>query len=325
MIRNTPGSGKKPLSRWEIGMRISGVDAVIFSVSDLEACRRFWLDFGLSAVASPDGTARLMTTQGSVVELRGPQPSRLAPRLDGETGMAGAGAPDLVETIWGVGSAAALEAVGAELARDRAVSRDDDGTLHSIDDTGCRIGFRIARLRPADPAPSRVNAPGRAERINTAITFPPSVPVRRIGHVVLHVPDCDAAAAFYRHRLHFRLSDDFRGRGVFLRADGSNCHHNLFLIARDSVIRVNHVSFEVDDFHALMMGGIAMAQRGWQTRHGPGRHRIGSNYFWYFENPCGGAAEYYCDMDFLTDDWQPRIWEFHPAVAVAWEAELRPV
>ena len=33
---------------------------------------------------------------------------------------------------------------------------------------------------------------------------------------------------------------------------------------------------------------------------------MGSNLFWYFANPCGGATEYFADMDRMDDDWEPR-------------------
>ena len=41
---------------------------------------------------------------------------------------------------------------------------------------------------------------------------------------------------------------------------------------------------------------------------GPGRHPVSSAYFWYFVNPCGGAAEYDWDSDVADESWQPREW-----------------
>ena len=56
-----------------------------------------------------------------------------------------------------------------------------------------------------------------------------------------------------------------------------------------------------------------MEERVW-----PGRHIIGSNYFWYFKTPCGSASEYYADIDHLTDAWKAREWNFSPEVVYGW-------
>ena len=52
--------------------------------------------------------------------------------------------------------------------------------------------------------------------------------------------------------------------------------------------------------------GMAFARQGWSTEIGPGRHPISSAYFWYFRNPLGGAIEYFCDPDYVTERWKPR-------------------
>ncbi len=61
-----------------------------------------------------------------------------------------------------------------------------------------------------------------------------------------------------------------------------------------------------------------MMDQGWQTHLGPGRHPISSCYFWYFKNPCGGAAEYDFDSDVITDGWQPEDWESVPGSFAEW-------
>ena len=45
---------------------------------------------------------------------------------------------------------------------------------------------------------------------------------------------------------------------------------------------------------------------------GLGRHTIGSNVFWYVNDPCGTMMEFFTDMDDIPDDeaWTPRTdWE----------------
>ena len=69
---------------------------------------------------------------------------------------------------------------------------------------------------------------------------------------------------------------------------------------------LHHVAFEVRDVHEVFGGGMAFARQGWSTEIGPGRHPISSAYFWYFRNPLGGAIEYFCDPDYVTERWKPR-------------------
>ena len=59
-----------------------------------------------------------------------------------------------------------------------------------------------------------------------------------------------------------------------------------------------------------MMGGRRLTEKGWKTYVGPGRHVLGSNYFWYFKTPCGGAMELACDMDYVDDNWEAKEWEY---------------
>ena len=50
---------------------------------------------------------------------------------------------------------------------------------------------------------------------------------------------------------------------------------------------------------------------------GPGRHPISSCYFWYFKNPCGGAASHF-DSDVVDDNWEYREWESTPENFAEW-------
>ena len=77
--------------------------------------------------------------------------------------------------------------------------------------------------------------------------------------------------------------------------------------------------YAVRDFDDVCVGGEYLETKGWKSLTGPGRHIIGSNYFWYFHNPCGGMVEYYADMDYLTDEWVPREWEFSADTVAKWD------
>ena len=139
-----------------------------------------------------------------------------------------------------------------------------------------------------------------------------------LSHMVISVPNIEETKDFYVDRLGFKLTDSYPGRGYFLRAGASNEHHNLFLLKIGEDKGFHHIAFELGTIHELFGGGTHMMDQGWQTHLGPGRHPISSCYFWYFKNPCGGAAEYDFDSDVVSDDWQPEDWKSVPASFAEW-------
>ena len=59
-----------------------------------------------------------------------------------------------------------------------------------------------------------------------------------------------------------------------------------------------------------------LEKQGWEPATKPGRHIMGSNMFWYFTPPVGGRTEYFADMDRLTEDWEPPVWQENPGYAM---------
>jgi catechol 2,3-dioxygenase-like lactoylglutathione lyase family enzyme len=280
-------------------MSILGVESITYGVDDLAATTRFYEDFGLCLVAKDATGAAFDLPEGSRILLRAASdPALPAPFADG---------PGAREIIWGVDGAVSLDAIATDLGSDRAVTRDADGTLHTRDDVGIAIGFRIFERKTIAGEATVENAPGDVRRWNTLRRWYRRAQPKIIHHAVFGVPDVDAAVAFYVERLGFRISDISRGLGVFLRADGRNDHHNLFFL-KSSRLAWHHASFGVDNIDELMTGADTMQRRGWSSDLGLGRHRISSTIFYYIRNPAGGAAEYSADTDYLTDEWQPRLW-----------------
>jgi catechol 2,3-dioxygenase-like lactoylglutathione lyase family enzyme len=275
-------------------MKILGIDAIVYGVADMAKARTFFDDWGLAKATSNRQATTYETEAGNEVVLK--------PDRSNKNALPGAD-PDCAvrEVIWGVASKADLKAVARELGKDRAVRVDDDGTVHSVDDAGIGIGFRRARHRMPKVKGAPMNAAGRRERIDqVGKTYDRARPLR-IGHVVFAVPDIDAAEAFYADRLGFLVSDRYVGRGVFMRCAPEGDHHNIFFqTAADGRTEIAHLAFEVRDIHEVFGGGTFLNERGWKTAVGPGRHKVSSAYFWYFENPCGGEAEYFTDMDYVS-------------------------
>jgi catechol 2,3-dioxygenase-like lactoylglutathione lyase family enzyme len=217
------------------------------------------------------------------------------------------------ETIWGVRDKNALEEIGAELSKDRQVRRDTDGVLHTTDDEGLAIAFRVTQRHGYAATPKPFNVPGfaPARGINHRVDFVKPGQARQVGHIVFWSGDPDRSMRFYVDRLGFRVTDHVgHKQGVFLRAAGSHDHHNLFFIGRsDAKVSFQHLECHYGDFQEVMIGGSILDRKGWKTARGPGRHILGSNYYWYFQTPMGGAFELSADMDQVDDNWVPGEWD----------------
>jgi catechol 2,3-dioxygenase-like lactoylglutathione lyase family enzyme len=285
----------------EDGMKIIGVEEILYGVDDPAVGQRYFDDWGVAAVERSASGADFRLPSGQLIRVRNASDPTLPSAEEGPV--------TAREVIWGVDSKASLEALGADLSRDRKVDVDAAGTLHTRDPMGFAIGFRVATSKnppAAAPASRRNNPFAPRERAQPT----------RVGHVVYNVSADKAAegSAFYQDRLKFRLSDKSKGFGEFLRCSGSTEHHNLFLLQLGKSA-FNHAAFEVSGFDEIIAGGKHMASKGWKEDTRPGRHILGSNLFWYFKNPCGGKTEYYADMDVMDDEWKPRIWDKHPGFA----------
>lgn len=277
-------------------MNILGLDALVFGVDDPAACRRYLVDYGLKDA----GSGRCEALDGTAVVVRARDDASLPPAL---------GTASLLrETVYGVADTATLDAVEAELRRDRDVTRRD-GVVRCIDDTGFALAFQVSVRRPLALAAETVNAPGAApQRGPNAIGVAPDMPAvpRTLSHVVYFVPDAAKAEAFYA-RLGFVCTDRFTGVGPFLRPAGTLDHHTLFMIETPPHMKgVEHFTFHLGGPTEVLLAGTRFVEKGYESFWGPGRHLYGSNWFWYFNSPLGCHVEYDADMDLHDASWQPR-------------------
>jgi len=281
-------------------MSLLGIKRVVFGVDNLDPSVSFFEDFGLELARREASIARFDLAEGSSIELRrSSDPALPPPFLDGNGPR---------EIVWGVDTPESLAAIRAELSRDRTVTVDAAGGLHTSDDAGIPIGFELfARQLPVSETTPE-NTPSHIQRWNLHRKWYDRARPKLIFHVVFGVPNVDAAVAFYMQRLAFRLSDINRGVGVFLRCDGRHEHHNLFFLKSPKRI-FSHVSFGVETVDELMAGANWMQRKNWAPTMGLGRHRVSSLVYYYLKCPAGGAAEYSADGDYLTDAWRPRLWD----------------
>lgn len=289
-------------------MNIIGPDALVFGVDDIGSAAQYLTDYGLTAAA--DGS-RFEALDGTAVVLKRRDDSSLPAPLNNST--------LLRETIYGVADASTLQAITQELGSDRAVITDSHGAIHTHDDLGFAIGFQIT-CRKAYSAPAALtNAPGSApQRGLNQVAVDPAAKVlpRALSHVVYMVSDYAKAERFYVERLGFRVSDRFTGVGPFLRPAGTNEHHCLFLI--QTPVKNNgleHFTFHLGSANELMLAGTQFVNKGYQSSWGPGRHLLGSNWFWYFNSPLNCKMEYDADMDLHDDSWVPRDMVISPDVS----------
>ncbi|RQS14516.1 VOC family protein [Burkholderia sp. Bp8998] len=283
-------------------MNIIGPDTLVFGVDDVAACRQYLLDYGLLPVRGDDTGGRFEALDGTGIDIARRDDPALPPAL-GTASM-------LRKTIYGVADAATIDAIAAELRRDREVSTLADGSIESLDDMGFAIGFQVTRRRSLAMAAEPVNAPGapaqRAPNV-VAVSDDAVLTPRTLSHVVYFVPDAAKAEAFYVERLGFRCTDRFTGVGPFLQPAGTLDHHTLFMIQTPPFMKgCEHFTFHMGGPTEVLQAGTRFVAKGYQSFWGPGRHRFGSNWFWYFNSPLGCHVEYDADMDLHDDAWNAR-------------------
>jgi catechol-2,3-dioxygenase len=287
-------------------MAILRIEGVRYGVDDLATSTRFFSDAGLELVSGAPDASLFRTPVNQFVELRQIDDSKL-PAAVGET-------VGIREMIWGVDDERGLEAIHRELSKDRAVSVDADGVLHSVDLTGYGIAFKVAQPMPVEERERRHNTPTKIGRLNERLTTLDRVRPVRLMHIAMDVPDegHDAATGFYLNRLGFKAMDRILPMGTFMQCEGNLEHHNLLLCHRTNRASTNHMSMEVWDHDEVIEGGNYMTEQGWKESRRYGRHTIGSNVFRFFQSPCGGRLEFASDMDRMDKSFKTRVWEKSP-------------
>ena len=283
-------------------MNIIGPDTLVFGVDDVAACNQYLIDYGLLPIRHDATGGRFEALDGTGIEIA----RKDDPGLPAALGTASM----LRKTIYGVADSATLDAIAEELRRDRQVRRLAGGAIESVDDMGFAIGFQLSARRTLSLPAEAVNAPGapaqRAPNV-VAVSDDAVLTPRTLSHVVYFVPDAAKAEAFYVERLGFRCTDRFTGVGPFLQPAGTLDHHTLFMIETPPFMKgCEHFTFHMGGPTEVLQAGTRFVEKGYQSFWGPGRHRFGSNWFWYFNSPLGCHVEYDADMDLHDLAWTAR-------------------
>jgi catechol-2,3-dioxygenase len=130
--------------------------------------------------------------------------------------------------------------------------------------------------------------------------------VRRLNHAVLYVRDARRAAAFYREALDFEIVAEVgNGAGVFMRASGTDNHHDLglFSVGPDAPapqpgrVGLYHLAWQVDSIRDL----AAMRERLGRLGALVGASDHGVSKSLYAQDPDGNEFEVMWEVP--ATDW----------------------
>jgi len=282
-------------------MALHRLTDIVLGVPDVDATIPFYEDFGLEHV----GAGRFATVDG------GEQLSLVARdrRALVELGVGCDDADDLARAAHDLEHAGFAPIVDAD-----RVTVTDEGS-------GVRVRIEVApRYAQGSAVVPASNGPGSELRVNERAPGGQrdgTVRPRKLGHVVVGTTDVEGSERLFVDALGFKVSDSVRKVGKFLRC--STDHHNM-MVSGAPVKFLHHTSWQVEDVDEVGRGASQMLAKD-PARHawGLGRHNVGSNFFWYLRDPAGNYAEYYSDLDVITEElrWEPREWSGRTSVA-AW-------
>ena len=275
-------------------MNIIGPDALVFGVDDVGACTRYLTDYGLRPVGVDAAGGRFEALDGTSVVDQAPGRRHVA-------AAARHGEHVAQDPLWRAGSRRPSLRLPPNSPRIEPFGNCRIGSIEAADDMGFVIGFQVTVRRPLKLPAEAINAPGApAQRPANVVAVDERAVIlpRTLSHVVYFVPDAAKAEAFYVERLGFKCTDRFVGTGPFLRPAANPEHHTLFLIQTPPFMKgCEHFTFHLGGPTELMQAGTRFVNKGYQSFWGPGRHRFGSNWFWYFNSPLSCHVEYDADMD----------------------------
>jgi hypothetical protein len=90
---------------------------------------------------------------------------------------------------------------------------------------------------------------------------------------------------------------------LFAHIDRGNDYvdHHSFFMSTNPTTHVHHCSFEVHDFDTQKLGHQWLADKGYKSVWGVGRHILGSQIFDYWWDTTGNMIEHYADGDLVND------------------------
>lgn len=133
--------------------------------------------------------------------------------------------------------------------------------------------------------------------------------IKRLNHMVLYIRDLERAKAFYCGVLGFNIVMERPGRAVFLRANGSDNHHDLGLFAigegvpgptRGNQVGLYHGAWEVAEITDLLPIKDALIEAGALV----GDNDHGTSLSLYAQDPDGNELEVFWAIP--SEEWDTR-------------------
>jgi catechol-2,3-dioxygenase len=133
--------------------------------------------------------------------------------------------------------------------------------------------------------------------------------IKRLNHIVLYVRDAQRSLAFYRDVLGFQVVEAPGPQAVFLRASGSDNHHDLGLFGvggagvpstRGARLGLYHAAWEVATLEDLVEAREALASAG--ALRGESDH--GNSFSLYAVDPDGIELEVFWMLP--REEWSER-------------------
>jgi catechol-2,3-dioxygenase len=133
--------------------------------------------------------------------------------------------------------------------------------------------------------------------------------IKRLNHAVLFVRDAQRASAFYQEVLGFSVVEAIADRAVFLRANGSDNHHDLGLFGigddapppgRGDRVGLYHLAWEVESLPDLVAARKTLADADSLT----GESDHGTSLSLYAADPDGNEFEVFWMVP--REEWETR-------------------
>jgi catechol-2,3-dioxygenase len=139
--------------------------------------------------------------------------------------------------------------------------------------------------------------------------MPAMFTVKRLNHMVLYVRDVEKARDFYRDVMGFTVTTEREGRAAFMRASGSDNHHDLglFQIAPDAPgpskgdrVGLYHGAWEVATLEDLVKARESLTASGALV----GVNDHGTSLSLYAQDPSGNEFEVFWQVP--REEWDTR-------------------
>ena len=273
---------------------IHSLQRFVFSVPDLDVAERFYTEFGLDVRRAPAHidlhTFGHPHCWGTVLAVPGPKKLQYL--------SFGVFEHDLAPLLQH------LDKIG--IARTAPHPLSDGAGVWVRDPDGNALQLVVAdKVSPDEPALQAAPAIHPADRgAAPARSRAGRARPRRLSHVLLFSTDVLRSVKFYSDALGLRLSDRSGEIIAFMHGAHASDHHML-AFAKSDHPGYHHSSWDVASIDDIGLGMQHMVACGHGRGWGIGRHVIGSNYFYYVQDPWGSFAEYSYDIDFIpaTIDW----------------------